>query len=169
MINMKNKTIFVSGLVSLFLLSSASVNAIDRPQLGQEKKAGISANRQERRSDVAKKHADRLEQRFGNYYTRLSTILTKLQARVDAISADKKDTTIAKARLAEAKTKLEEAKTLGATAVGLFRSIDPAKWSEQKTQAVAARDTANQAVKAFKAAHALMVEAIRSLKSINAK
>lgn len=126
-------------------------------------------NRQERRSDIAGKHADRLEERFANYYSRLSMIITRMLAHLETIDPTKKDTTLAKAKIAEAKLKLEEAKTLGATAVSLFRSIDPAKWSEQKTQALAARDTANQAREAFKATHALMVEAVKSLKSLNAK
>lgn len=167
----KLNLIFPITLVLVFLAVSSRVGATvgERMEERQERQTERVETRQATRSDVAEKHANRLEQKFTNYYSRLSMILGRLQTHVAAIDPAKKDTSIAVAKLAEAQIKLEEAKTLGATAVNLFRSIDPAKWSEQKTQTLAARDTATQANKAFKEAHALMVEAIRSLKSINAK
>lgn len=166
----KLNLIFSITLVLVFLAFSSPASAtVGQTEDRQGNQTERVETRQAARSDVAEKHANSLEQRFTNYYSRLSLILSRLQAHVAAIDPAKKDTTIAKAKLAEAQTKLEEAKSLGARAVSLFRSIDPAKWSEQKTQAFAARDLANQANKAFKSAHALMVEAIRSLKSINAK
>lgn len=163
----KLKFLYLSTLVFVFLSLTTAVHAQlgDRLENRQEK----METRQVARSDVAEKHANSLEQRFTNYYSRLSLILTRFQAHLASIDPAKKDITFAKSKLADAQIKLEEAKTLGATAVSLFRGIDPAKWSEQKTQALAARDSANQAIKAFKDAHALMVEAMRSLKSINAK
>lgn len=174
---MKTLTISATALALLFLTTTVSANE-DRVEARQERiqvrqetaienKTERAQARQETRSDVAAKHATRLEQRFAGYYKRLSAILLKLQTRVDAITD--KDTTTAKAKLSQAKTKLEEAKVLGEKAVSLFKAIDPAKWSEQKSQAVTARDTAKAAHKAFKEAHALMVEAIKSLRSINAK
>lgn len=137
-----------------------------REEVKSEKEERI-ANRETKRSDVAGKHADRLEEHFANYYTRLNMIMGKIQTRIDATTT--KDTAAAKAKLVEAKAKLEEAKTLGASSVAQFRAIDPAKWSEQKSKAEAARDTANKARESFKSTLALMVESIKSLKSAAVK
>ncbi len=137
-----------------------------KEEIKQEKEERV-ANRETKRSDVAGKHADRLEEHFANYYTRLNMIMGKIQTRIDATTT--KDTTAAKAKLAEAKAKLAEAKTLGASAVAQFRAIDPAKWSEQKAKAEAARDTANKAREGFKSTLALMVESIKALKSAPVK
>jgi hypothetical protein len=168
----------VTTLVFLSLATSASATVAERIQVRRENIAEFQATaaakkaervelRQEARSDVAEKHATRLEQHFNGYYTRLSAIILKMETRINSITG--KDTTTAKSKLAEAKTKLEEAKILGAKAVSLFRAINPAKWSEQKAQAITARDTAESARIAFKATHALMVEAVVSLKSVNSK
>lgn len=173
---MKNKRLKTLSLAVLFLLLATPVSATlgerldaskDKIEARQEQRTENreerQENRQDRRSDVAGKHADRLEQRFNNYYTRLNTIIGKIQARIDASTT--KDTSEAQSKLNEAKAKLTEAKTLGESAIVQFRAIDPAKWSEQKAKAVGARDTANKAREAFKATIALLVEAVKALKS----
>lgn len=121
-------------------------------------------NRQEVRSVVAENHANRLERRFKFYYDRLSGIAARLQTRLDTLESNGKDITAALSKLTEAKTKLESAKTLGAQSVAAFRAIDPAKFEEQKTQAKAARDLANQARVAFKDALALLKAVLKEVK-----
>ena len=121
-------------------------------------------NRQEVRSVVAENHANRLERRFKFYYDRLSGIASRIQTRLDTLKSNGKDTTTALAKLTEAKTKLESAKTLGAQSVAAFRAIDPANFEEQKTEAKAARDLANQARAAFKDALALLKAVLKEVK-----
>lgn len=121
-------------------------------------------NRQEVRSMVAENHANRLERRFKFYYDRLSGIATRLQTRLETLKSEGKDTTNALAKLTEAKTKLESAKTLGSQSVAAFRAIDPAKFEEQKAEAKAARDLANQARVAFKEALSLFKNVLKEVK-----
>lgn len=126
-----------------------------------------SENRQEMRSMVAENHANRLERRFKFYYDRLSGIAARLQNRLDTLKSNGKDTASALAKLTEAKTKLESAKTLGAQSVAAFRAIDPAKFEEQKTEAKAARDLANQARVAFKESLVLFKNVLKEVKWTN--
>lgn len=162
---MKNKRLLVLGLSLAFLSLASPILASPASRSGIKKeKAEI---RQERRDNIAALHADRLEKRFAGYYTRLSALIVKIQARIDA--NEDKDTAMGQTKLNESKVKLEEAKVLGASAVAKFRSLEPEKWSEQRLKAIDARDTAIKAKEAFKAAHSLMVDAIKSLKSANAK
>ncbi len=121
-------------------------------------------NRQEVRSVVAENHANRLERRFNLYYNRLSGIATRLQKRLDTLKSEGKDVGAAEAKLSEAKAKLESAKTLGAQSVAAFRAIDPAKFEEQKAEAKAARDVANQARTAFKDSLLLFKNVLKEVK-----
>lgn len=127
----------------------------------------IRTERQELRSTVAENHANRLERRFTLYYTRLSNIITRFQARLDTLKTAGKDTTAAQAKLDLAKTRLEEAKAKGDAAVAAFKAIDPAKFSEQRTQAFAARDLAMEARKLFQETHTLLKDALKELKKIS--
>lgn len=121
-------------------------------------------NRQEVRSMVAENHANRLERRFKFYYDRLSGIASRIQTRLDTLKSNGEDTTAALSKLTEAKTKLESAKTLGAQSVAAFRAIDPTNFEEQKTEAKAARDLANQARAAFKDALLLFKNVLKEVK-----
>jgi hypothetical protein len=137
--------------------------AVEIQEIREERKD----NRQERRSSVAENHASRLERRFGFYFTRLDNIMTRFQKRLDTLTAAGKDTAAVQAKLDAAKAKLVEAKTKGAQAVAAFKAIDPAKFSEQRTEAFAARDLANAARKLFMETHTLLKEALRLLKTIS--
>lgn len=147
----------------------------DRPaqaeiqEIRQERKEDREETRekvQEIRSNVAENHANRLERRFAFYYSRLSNIITRFEKRLDILKADGKDITAVSAKLTEVKTKLESAKAKGIEAVAAFKAIDPAKFSEQKTEALAARDLANSARKLFVETHTLLKDALKSLKAI---
>jgi hypothetical protein len=130
-------------------------------------KTEIATKFQAVRSDIAKNHANRLERRFQAYYTRLSGIIARFQTRLDTLKAAGTDTASIQAKLEIAKTKLEAAKVKGAEAVASFRAIDPAKWSEQKAAALAARDQANAARALFKEALSALKEALKALKAIS--
>lgn len=123
--------------------------------------------REERRSEVAENHANRLEKRFQFYYERMSKIVVRFQARVDLLKNDNKNVASTQTKLDAAKAKLEEAKIKGTAAVAAFRAIDPAKFSEQRNQALAARDLAKEARNLFFEAHKLLKEALKSLKTIS--
>lgn len=136
-------------------------NRDEQQQLRQE-------NRQETRSNVAENHANRLEKRFGLYYQRLSNIIERFQLRLAALKSTGIDTSKVAATLATAQTKLSDAKSKGEQAIAAFRAIDPAKFSEQKSQALAARDLANQARKLYLEVHQLIKAALVELKSLTA-
>jgi hypothetical protein len=133
----------------------------------QEIREDRMENRQERRSNVAENHANRLERRFEFYYKRLTNIITRFQRRLDILKAEGKDISTVTTKVAAVKSKLEEAKTKGMAAVSAFKAIDPAKFSEQKTEALAARDLATEARKLFIETHALLKDALKSLKTIS--
>ncbi len=177
---MRNKRIQTVSLIFLFLiLASPTYAALGerleskkgrfeaRQEQMQAKKEERVESRQERRSDIAGKHADRLEQHFNNYFTRFTAIMGKIDARIAATT--NKNTDEAKAKLTDAKAKLAFAKITGDKAVTQFRSLDPAKWPDQKAQAQEARKTADEARDAYKATLALMVDSIKVLKSAPAK
>ena len=130
----------------------------------QEVKDMRVENHQEIRSLVAENHANRLERRFKFYYDRLSNIARRLETRLATLKSDGKDTSVADTKLTEATTKLETAKSLGEQAVSAFRAIDPAKFAEQKEQALAARDLANQARVAFKEALSIFKSVLKEVK-----
>lgn len=178
--HMKNKRLQTVSLAFLFLLLASPASANLGELLGnrrdkmenrqEEIKESIEERqetRQSRRTDIAGKHAERLEQRFSNYYTRLNFIIGKIQSQIDL--ATTKDTSQAQSKLTEAKTTLAEAKTLGESAVSQFKAIDPDKWNIQKPKAEVARDTANKAREAFKKTLVLMSESLRLLKLAPAK
>lgn len=132
----------------------------------KEIRADRKENRQARRDLRAQKHGERLEARFGHYYTRLTAIATKIQERINKLKGEGRDITTAQTKLDEAKAKLESAKSLGAEAVAAFKAIDPAKYQEQRAAALAARDKAKQARQAFQDAHKLLKEAVKIIKAL---
>lgn len=130
----------------------------------QEIKEMRVENRQEVRSVIAENHANRLERRFKYYYDRLSGIAKRIETRLATLKSQGKDTASADAKLTSAKTTLESAKSLADQAVAAFRAIDPAKFDEQKAEALAARDLANQARVAFKDALSLFKSVLKEVK-----
>lgn len=107
------------------------------------------------RTSIAARHATRLEWRYQFYYQRLSAIMAKIQARLEAIAH-----TEAQAKLTEAKAVLEEAKVLGERAVKQLGEIDPERYAEQRSMALGAGELANQAREKFREAVRLMREAV---------
>lgn len=138
----------------------------DRQENRQERQEERQENRQEIRSNIASNHAERLENRFMLYSKRLGNIIERFQVRLDTIKADGKDTSNVQSLLTNAKTKLGEATTKGNGAIAAFRAIDPAKFAEQKTQVLAARDLANQARRLFVEVHQLLKSALIELKEV---
>lgn len=138
-----------------------------RPERAVEIQEIRQDNRQNLRSSVAENHANRLERRFGFYFARLGNIIARFQRRLDALKTAGKDTTAVQAKLDAAKSKLAEAKAKGAEAIAAFKAIDPAKFSEQRAEAFAARDLATAARKLFVETHTLLKEALRLLKTIS--
>jgi hypothetical protein len=121
---------------------------------------------QEFRSNIAENHANRLQNRFGFYFSRLDNIIARFQRRLDALKGEGRDVTSIQTKLDAAKSKLAEAKAKGGEAIAAFRAIDPAKFSEQRTQRLAARDLASAARKLFVETHNLLKEAVRLLKAL---
>lgn len=134
----------------------------DRPA-----RAEVQEIRQEIRSSVAQNHARRLTRRFQFYFDRLSKIITRFEARLAILDTAGKDTADAKAKLALVKTKLGEAKSKGDATITAFTAIDPAKFSEQKEAAFAARDLAVSARKLYQETLVLLKDALKALKVIS--
>lgn len=152
-------------LVSAESAENVTKRRPDRP--AQAEIQEIRQERQELRSKVAENHANRLERRFKFYFDRMTGIATRFQARLDTLKAAGKDVSAVQSKLDLATAKLSEAKTSGEAAVAAFRAIDPAKFSEQKEEARAARDLAQATRALFKEVHTLFKDALKSLKSIS--
>lgn len=138
-----------------------------------ERKSVMEANvtermekRQEKRNEIAQKHAENLELQFNNHFTRLMTLASKIQTRIDALNADGKDTTAAQAKLDAGKTSLESAKSLGTDAVSAFLAIDTTTTEEHKTQVDAAKAKAMKAREAYISSMKLLKEAIVAVASL---
>lgn len=132
-----------------------------------EKKEAIREKFLEQRSEVALVHATRLENHFTNYYNRLNSLAKKIQTRIDLAKSAGKNTTEAQEKLSTAITSLDSAKSLGEQAVAAFKAIDPEKYSEQRDQALAARDLAQNAKEEFRTALREMKEAVKLLIELN--
>ncbi|MBP9670542.1 hypothetical protein KBD75_04035 [Candidatus Woesebacteria bacterium] len=139
----------------------------DRREERQENREEVREQVQEIRSNVAENHANRLERRFTFYYSRLLNIISRFEKRLDILKADGKDISTVSAKLTDVKSKLESAKVKGVEAVNAFKAIDPAKFSEQKAEALVARDLANEARKLFVETHTLIKDALKSLKTMS--
>lgn len=161
--------------LTLLLLSPTLANAEsdenvtkkrpDRPSQVQIQE--IRQDMQELKSKVAENHANRLERRFKSYATRLNNIITRFQARLEILKLENKNISDAQAKLDLVKTKLATAIAAGENAVDAFQAIDPAKFSEQKTERVAAQSLAKDAIKLFKDANDALKLALKSLKLIS--
>lgn len=167
---MKKNLILIFTLIFLAnveMVKAVSDENVTRRRPDRPAQAEIQEIRQETRNKVAENHANRLERRFGFYYDRLSQIIVRFESRLAILDNAGKNTTDSKAKLVLAKTQLSEAKVMGEVAVAAFRAIDPVKFSEQKTEIVAARDSAVSTRKLFQEAHQLLNDALKSLKLIS--
>jgi hypothetical protein len=121
---------------------------------------------QERRSAVAENHAKRLASHFAGYYNRLNNLITKIQVKITEVKTTGKNTNDAQTKLDAAKASLESAKVLGEQAVAAFQAIDPYRYSEQRDEALAARDLAQKAREAFLTALKNLKVAVEALKAL---
>lgn len=129
-----------------------------------ERQGERQERRQERRDDFAERHAERLTNRFTFYYERLSTVMSKLKTRFEAMAKEGKNVAAAQAKLTEAQTALTKAKSLSDQAIAAFKSIDPAQYESQREVALKARDLAMQAREQFKTAVELLRESVKLAK-----
>lgn len=127
----------------------------------------IQAERQQIRSQVAENHANRLTRRFQFYFDRLTNIITRFRARLEILRTAGKTVTSIEAKLDLAEAKLTAAKAKGNDAIAAFQAIDPAKFAEQKTELLAAKDLALSAKQLFQEAHQLLKDALKELKTIS--
>ncbi len=149
------------------LASAQSSENVTKRRPDKPAQAQIQEVKQEVRSNVAEKHASRLEKRFSSYYIRLNNIITRFQTRLDMLRVEGKIIAPTQTKLDLAKAKLAQAKTMGDEAIMAFKAIDPVKFSEQKTEAFAARDTAKLARELFQETHNLLKDALKELKTIS--
>lgn len=125
-----------------------------------------AGEKQERRTEIAQKHAINLELHFNAHYKRLATMADKIQTRINTFKSEGKDVSVAQAKLDSAKASLETAKSLGLEAIAAFKAIDPTQYEEQRDQALAAKQKAEQARKAFMTALEGMKETVKALKEL---
>lgn len=118
------------------------------------------------RSQVAANHATRLERRFNFYATRFEGIIARIKLRLQTLSTAGKDVSSLEVKLNTAISVLTQAKTKGAQAISAFQAIDPDRFSEQRSQALSARDLAKEARELFLETHQLLKEIILALKEI---
>lgn len=137
-----------------------------RAAVVQERQTERVSNRQERRSDFAQQHADRIEHRFALYAEHLFNIANRIETRAQMMSNNGKNTTETLVKVSEARTFITSAQTKGAEAVNKFRSIDPATYDSQRDVALAAKDLAEAAREDYKTARDLLQEAVRLLGSL---
>ncbi len=118
------------------------------------------------RSQVAQRHAARLSYRFAIYNLRLTSIVDRMQTRLDILAADDKDTTAAQVKLTEAKAALTKAKTKAEAAINTFNSIDPDKYAQQRDLALQARDIAQESREDWQAVINLLGEVLQLIKAL---
>lgn len=131
-----------------------------------EVRENIQEKRQEVRAHVAEVHAKRLEKRFEVYGKRLESIIERLQARIDILQTNGKDTTAAQAKLDEAESALTQAKTKANSAVSTFESVDPDQYEAQRSLALQAADIAKEAREDFQEVQSLLKEVVALLKAL---
>lgn len=180
---MKNTFLLLS---LIFLFSTTTVNAEEtqdpstfqerqnaRVTKVQERKETIETrvteraeNRQDRRASIAENHANRLENRFGIYSDRLTAILEKIQTRLEKAQEEGGNTTAARQYIQSANTSLVAANAYASQAVTTFRSIDPAKYEEQRNIALQAKTLAEQARQEYSKAQTALKSAVEELKKL---
>jgi len=161
------KILMILVLLGIFASGVRAEGMNELREKRQEQIENRVENRQEQRNKVAENHANRLERRFKFYFERMSKIIDKFQQRLEYLKEQEKDVTKVQTKLDAAKAKLNEAQAKGEEAVTAFRMIDPTKWSEQKTQIMAARDLATAARTLYLEAKELLKTALAELKTIS--
>jgi len=157
-------------LLTPSLVLAVSDENVTKRRPDTETRLEVQEIRQERqmiRSNVAENHATRLEKRFTSYFTRFTGIIARFQARLDLLTKEGKNIDSVQTKLTAVSAKLTLAQAKGVEAVKAFRAIDPAKFAEQKTELLAARDLAVSARKLFEETHTLLKDALKALKVIS--
>lgn len=171
--HMKNSLSQVNILMSTIVLvvtvtiSPSIVQAVDypvRPAL-MEARQEVKTERQDRRAVAASVHATQLEKRFGEYFSKLSNLFSRIEQRANTLKSQGKNVDAVLASVAKGKAALAEAQSLGAEAIRLFKAIDPAKYAEQRAQALQAKEKAEAARKKFQEALQAARQAIAQLKT----
>lgn len=129
-----------------------------------ERQENKEVKQQEVREHIVRVHTERLTKRFGFYYRRLAGIISKIESRLAILVQEGKDVTLAKAKLAEAKTSLEEAKKYADQAIAAFEEIEPTEYRAENDSALAARDLAQLAREKFIATVVLIRESVQLAK-----
>jgi hypothetical protein len=162
----------ISFTACMILANSSLVLAVDSTPtaspstlkiMRQEIQTDRKENRETVRTNVAHRHASRLERRFGFYVTRLTKIADRIQSRIDKEKTEGKDVSSAQTNLDSARTKLTQAQVDGTKAVAAFNAITPEDWDQQKADVQAAKDLAKNARQEFVDARKLMVDAVQAL------
>jgi hypothetical protein len=168
--------IIVSNIITVkptFALNNQNAQRIFG-QNGQNIKATITEKidqnqqrREERRVNLARKHAERLQNRFSIHYNHLKKMAEKIQNRLNIISSNGKDISSAQTTLEEAKTKIEEAKIVGDQTVNLFQMIQEETWEEQKIDLDQAKEKTVETRRLFVDALKLLKQTVILARSIN--
>lgn len=166
---MKKSLLLALATILVFpsLASAVSDENVTKRRPDAPAKLEIQEIRQDIRNNIAKNHAERLQNRFTFYGDRLGNIITRFQLRLDTLKANGKNTTATQVKLDLAKSKLAEAKLKGETSIAAFTALESSNLKEQKAEFLAARDLANSARKLFEETHTVLKEALRELKTIS--
>lgn len=116
---------------------------------------------------VAQNHSNRLARRFKFYETRLTSILTRFQARIDFLEQEGKLVGTVQTKLDLVTAKLEAAVEKAKEATAAFDAIQPGTMAEQKDALNAARELATETRELFQETHELLKLALRELKTIS--
>lgn len=138
-------------------------NAEERQELRQENREERQElrqeNRQERRDLRSEAIGNRVSNRFSRHNQRLENWINRASQHISQKTSQGKNMDAALVALNQARASLTEAKDLGNTAVEKLRAVEPEAWSEQKADALEAR----QAVKAAQQAYAKVVQELKAV------
>lgn len=120
-------------------------------------------NRQQLIDNLAQRHAEKLQARFGYYDQKLSSSIQKLEAKLQQMEASGRNVSAARAKLNDANQSLAQANTLATQAVSGFMAIEPGEYQLQRQQAQTARDLAQQARTSYKTTIGQLREVVTEL------
>jgi len=137
-----------------------------------EKQQGVREDvlerRQEKRSDIAEKKADRLQAHCDLLETRFTSLFDRIARRIQKLQTAGKDTNTAETAVAEAKANLASAQSLCRQAVEKFNSVPVDSWSTQQPVIIEAKDLAKRAREMFVKTHQAVAKALRTLAALQA-
>jgi hypothetical protein len=116
------------------------------------------------REHVLVVHTRRLNQRYQLYFMRFSRLMAKVQTRLDKMEAAGYDTEAAQAKLNQASMALDAAQDKADEVLEQFSAVDPENYPTQRTQALAARDAAQEVHLLYREVQRLLVETIQLMK-----